>query len=594
MFGRPGRRERSRKPRVQRSREERLKRIKRAENRMLGLAAAMCVAIGGAGWVYKRNNAIPDLVVSETARPVRNGYDLVVSAAEQSTSALRQQLPVDAVVSSSSSGLDLELDSPEYEWRYPLARQSKYLQSNKETLRLLRQGLALPYVQPPQVGESWISGFRVYDLRDLLAVEARVRARRHDWDGAARSLRDRLRLSYAMARGAGVNASVYGASFRKRARLEFDWLWPHLSGQQLRGLALQLEAMHQARVPMHQALEEEKRANQRFLLQLMRIGDLRILYGYSSPDSRSLGPSENPPKPPPLEQLVAQNQPEFDSLPRLVQLRLAWMSKPSILREHARCMDWQIARAKLPYVSQTRQWPFPPDAWDKSGSDALRSATYPRFTYTVRNTLKSDALDTLSFVSLALRAFHAEHKYLPRRLSELVPRYLAHVPRDPFDPSRTLGYKPQPIHASWSERRPRIVQPPPRVVVTARGLATPTPYPGSISASPPGSPTPTPVLIAQGPPGLVGTGATPLAPTNGPAPDAAPPQLAPSDETHELIVHPLGAPWTLWSIGPDGRDNNGLPFRYTRSRDTNKTQFSTGSMYEDDTTQSDIVAGINY
>ena len=586
-----GRARRSRERRAPMPREERLRRIKRAENRMLGLAGAMCVAIAGAGWVYKRNNAIPDLVVPETARPARNSYDFLVSAAEQSVPAPRQP-SVDSIFDY-TGGLNLKPDSPEYKWRYPLARQSKYLQSNARALKLLRQGLALPYVQAPYSGEHWTSDSRVSDLRNLrnlLGVEVHERARRHDWDGAAQSLRDTLRLSYAIAHGAGINALVYGASFRKTARAELDWLSPRLSAEQLRGLALQFEEMHRTRVQMPEALEEEKRSRQRFLLHLMRIGDLRILYGYNGVVLTSSG---KPPEVPLLEQLVANSQRESDKLPRLLQLKLAWASKPSILREHARCFDWQIAQARLPYSLRTKQWPFPRYAPGQVTSDALHSATYPGFSYEVRNALKDDALDKLAFTSLALRAFQGDHKYLPRRLSELVPRYLARVPRDPFDPRRTLNYRPQPIRESWIESREKLVQPPASVVVTARGLATPTPT--SEQTVPPsyGTPTPTPI-VGSGPPALAPTPRAPVYVEVEGSPDE-PVSLptAPRNQTeYEEIVHPIGAPWTLWSIGPDGRDDNGLFFRKEGGSSIGSAQFKIGSAEPD--TRFDIVAGINH
>lgn len=582
-----------RRAREEQSREDRLRRIKKLENRMLGLATAMCVSMGAAGWIYKHNNTVPDLIVPQTPMPARNGHGLLVSADEQSVQP-PQQPRMDASLDYTGGRSTLKLDSLEYEWRYPLARQLKYLESNAEALRLLRRGLALPYVQPPLGDERWSPRFRMYGLRELLILEARVRARRHDWNGAAQSLEDTLHLGYAIPHGGAVDAWAYGAHIRKMARAEFDWLLPHLSGEQLRRLALQLEEMHRARVEMPQALEEEKRSNQRFLLHLMRIGDLRVLYGHSNPDIEPLKPFEKPPPPPPLEQIIAQNLPEFDRLPRLLQLQLAWVSKPSILSEHTRCLDWQIAQARLPYLLRAKQWPFPKRAEGQMISDALCYTTYPQFSYEVRDAHKTEALDEFTFVGLALRAFRAEHKYLPRRLQDLVPRYLARVPLDPFDPSRELGYKPQPIHASWSERRERLVQPPPPVVVTPRGLATPTPFPGSVWIPPPGLPTPTPAIIAQGPPALLSTNGPHGAPSEGPPPGAGPPQLAPSDETWLKVTHPLGAPWTLWSIGPDGRDNNGLPFRYTQGHETSNRQFSTDRMYMDDTAQSDIVAGINH
>lgn len=583
-----GRARRSRERRAPMPREERLRRIKKAENRMLGLAGAMCVAMAGAGWIYKRNNAIPNLVVPETPRPARNGYDFLISAAEQSVPAPRQP-PVDTVLDYTGGGLHLKLGSPEYEWRYPLARQSKYLQSNARALKLLRQGLALPYVQAPDSGEYWIAPFRVSDLRDLLGVEAHERARRQDWDGAVQSLRDTFRLSYAIAHGAGVDALVYGASFRKTARAELDWLSPRLSAEQLRAFALQLEEMHRTRVQMPQALEEEKRLRQRFLLHLMRIGDLRILYGYNRIVLTSSG---KPPAVPPLEQLVADSQRESDKLPRLLQLKLGWVSKPSVLREHARCFDWQIAQARLPYLLRTKQWPFPRYAPGQVTSDALHSATYPGFSYEVRNALKDDTLDTLTFVGLALRAFQLDHKYLPHRLSELVPRYLARVPSDPFDPRRELSYRPQSIRESWIERRQKFVQPPSPVVATAQGFATPTPFPGqSAPASPSGTPWP-PSIVGQGPPPLLRT-PVPLSgtpdPSGGPTAGPGPFFPTPTEAMYEEIVHPIGVPWTLWSIGPDGRDDNGLFFR--KQGRIGSAQFKIESVEPD--TRFDIVAGIN-
>lgn len=568
MFGRPGRGKRSREPRVPRSREERLRRIKKAENRMLGLAGAMCVAIGGAGWVYKRNNAIPNLVVPQTLRPARNGYDFLARAARQlpprpsnTNSALIAQTAYAApILEPGGSGASPQLFSLEYEARYPLGRQLKYLRQNASALSLTRRALALPFVQPPQQADD-IPALPYADVRRLarlLVVQAHARARRDDWAGASGGIESVMRLGTAFPRGGALVSWQFAQDIRRVARAELRQIAPRLRSEQSRALALRLEALHQTRVPMAQVLEEDKRATQRYLLRLMRGGDLRDLY-------------------------VGQQE-ERDQMPRLQRVRLAWMSKPAMLSEHARCMDWQIAQASLPYPARSKQWPFPEPQYSDLSGDWISYIIYPRLRRAPLAALASDALDRLAFTSLALRAFRLDHKYLPRRLQELVPRYLKSVPRDPFDPSRALGYRAQPVRASWIERRLKLVQPPAPVLVTPQGLATPTPFPGtsgpSLSAAP---------LRAQGPPALAPR-PIPVIPRSPGDPIFCPIAPPPQGDFQE-IVHPLGAPWTLWSIGPDGRDDSGLFFREKGSGNFGSGQFRV--QIADDEARFDIVGGIN-
>jgi hypothetical protein len=485
--------------------------LSRGEIKWLLLSGFASALFLGLGALYAWNNRVPDIAIPQAAPPSPNAFDFFQKAAAAYVPP-RLGSRIDAHIDTT---LDhpVVLFSPEYSRRYPLARQLAFLKQNTVTLRLLRRGLQYSYLQPPERDARTPAYYSRYrDMARLLLVEAHARAQRGNWDGATDSLLDTFHLGYEVPRGGALIAGLTGMAICAYAVKDFKAVLPHISPAKARNAARKIEKWQSTRVREAQSLEEEKRAMQGAILELIRSRDFRPLYVVYA-CLEGCGVSDE------------RYHQDLDALPMLLKMRLAWMNKPRLLREYTRCMDWQIEQAEKPYPLRAKNWPFP------ESSDGVESMVYPQFRR-MRNTFeRCNAQSALLTTQLALHAFRLEkHRYL-KRISELVPEYLARVPLDPFSNRQPLRYRFAPVRyiaRTWAE-------PPPPPVVRS---SSPVPQPGNYHT-----------------------------------------------------VHRYGEiSFTLYSIGPNVRDDGGAP--YLSDHDTDVKRYVV-DLRLPDTAQADIVAGIN-
>jgi hypothetical protein len=304
-----------------------------------------------------------------------------------------------------------------------------------------------------------------------------------------------------------LRAGLNGAAIRLMAIKDFQEILPQLSILKARDAARRIEKWQSAQVNVEQALAEEKRAMQGTIVGLIRARDFRPLYvSYGCIGNCNVSDE--------------QYRRALNELPTVLKMRLAWMNKPRLLDEYSRCMDWQIANAKQPYPLREKGWPFP------EAHEGLEYLIYPQYSKSPQNFLRCEAKNALLFTMLALRAFHLENHRYPKQLSELVPKYLARVPRDSFSNHQPLRYRLAPVR-----------------YIARRWFA----------------------------------------------PSSATLRDAPSTSS-SIFYHYEKIPFTLYSIGPNARDDGGTPYLSNPNDDRKRYIID---FHLPDTARADIVAGIN-
>ncbi len=392
----------------------------RHKKRLLWWSSGVCVVALALGGLYEWNNRVPMLSIPQATSPLDKAYDHYARAAKLYVA------PVAHIPDSSLGSLNDQppLYSADYQKRYPLVGQRAFLRANAAALKELGAGLKLNYLQPPERSTKSDDklGMKERELARLLLVESHERAASGDWDGAAQSLLNVQRMGVQSAHGGDWRAFLSGLQIRKMAHDDLWHILPHLSAIKARDAARQLE--NSVPVEPAQALEEEKRATQSAILELIRERDWRPLYAqFACIDGCEISEEEK--------------QRALNDLPALLKMRLAWMNKPKILEEYARNMNEQIARARQPYSIANQHWPLS----TKYESDAVEQMIHLQLSTWLDFT--TNAQERLLTTALALHAYHEDKEVYPRTLSQLVPDYLARVPLDPFSKRQTLRYTPK-------------------------------------------------------------------------------------------------------------------------------------------------------
>jgi hypothetical protein len=243
-------------------------------------------------------------------------------------------------------------------------------------------------------------------------VESHARSERGDWEGACRSTLDILHLGQDIPRGGALISSLVGGAVNAIGRKELIQIVPHLNAGAARQAALQIEELEEKRFSAADMFQEEKWAG---LAQLQK--------SMKSSNWRSIGALAEP-----VDDPVAKWKTDF---------RLQLCSKRGVVRSYTNYMDTLIERNRLTYKSALAAPALP------LPSDPINEVLLPVFER-ARCNLARDATGNCQMATmLALRAFQLERGRYPTTLRELTPRYLKHVPIDPFGDTEPLRYENQ-------------------------------------------------------------------------------------------------------------------------------------------------------
>lgn len=422
---------------------------------------ALPLALAG---FYERNNRVPQVHLMPRVVPNPNAETWFLKA-------YASYVPPPRNMGVAGGGVDLPFEevsarviptpyTAQYNRIYPLARKTAFLRANAVALANLRRGLQLPYAYSLSGyagSDTYWSHFRL--LTRLLLVEAHARAQQSDWDGAADSLLDAYRLVCVLHQEAPLTALHTGYKIRTLVRRDFWALSPYLSARKSRDAARKIEKILSQVPSFALSLTWEKRCRQEMMLRLIEQGDFRLLYTgypYACADLKNTYCSD-------LRAIIERDK---KALPQVLQMQLVWMNKPQLMAEMTRHLDWEIAQAKKPFPQRIPKWP------DPIKNDEIDLLVHPNYWDNSLDYARGEAQDALLATSLALRAFRLEKGRNPRALAELVPRYLARVPLDPFSNGQPLRYKNQskrflasetyePIYASAPSQFNRAMPPSP-------------------------------------------------------------------------------------------------------------------------------------
>lgn len=382
-----------------------------AEKKLFLISAIAVLMIGGAAIVRLWADAVPPPQNAGQKTPSPNGYDLFLQASKSFVPAIP---PVDP----SQDSREL----PESQWAqaYPTAAKEAWLNRNRDARSTLRQGIQMEAVPPRQYSyetDRRPTHNRFRELARMLVVESRVQGERGNWKGAAESAIDAIAFGHGLKRGAQLDFLV-GSAMAAMGRRQLAKVIPQLNSEQARTATARLEKLYQARVTYGEVLQEDKNFHQAALREKMLSSDWYEWHrqGYSDFEGN----------------IDVRQRWELWKAPRRVIMKK--------LVSHA---DQLIAESAQPY-SKLREDPLETDVKyiqrpphreaDDPLVDSLEIGTY-RWSYERENTANA-----LLLVSIALHTHHTEHSRYPKHLTELTPRYLKHIPADPFGDGRTFRY----------------------------------------------------------------------------------------------------------------------------------------------------------
>lgn len=393
------------------SRKKQMKRSRRAlwergEKRLIIVCAVFVVVFGALGLRWHQATAEPRVSLPEPTLPSPNAYAFFVAAGN----AIARHKAIDNVTRPGSA--------PKEETS--LAEKQKAVQANREALRILRQGFAYPYHEPPARSSAQLFPHyaKYREMARLLALEAQVKAEADgNAAGAVSSSLDSIQMGTQSVRGGVLITALVGYACQSIGRYV---AWEYVNGltsEEARDAARRLERLQSSAVPFADVLQEEKWFGQAALLEVFRSPNgLKMMQGTATDDEDASSGT--------------------GALLNLMYLR--WPKK-TILENHARYMDALAERARLPYAEAERSAPIPlPD-------DLLNKILLPVFDTARFTEASCNAQNALLMTALALQAYREAHGSYPAMLDELEKGpspILNKVPTDPFAPGKApLRYR---------------------------------------------------------------------------------------------------------------------------------------------------------
>lgn len=302
---------------------------------------------------------------------------------------------------------------------YSQAAKEKLISENAPALSLLHQGFQYPYEEPP-MRSFYAPLSHLQKMRHLawyLSLAGKVKAVQGDWSGAVNAELDAVQMGETFPHGGGLTGMFLGSVCQSIGRNHAWEAVPHLSAAEARAAARRLESIRAAHVPFVDTMQEEKWGTQTSLRDAMAQPDWANHF-ISGMTGGSPTLTQNP-------QAWAGNI--------TWAANIQMIGKGRILASNARWMDQAIAQARQPYAAYPKMPPVPSDLVNQM---LLSSYSNARLREAV-----TDTQNALLVTTLALQAYHQDHKTYPVTVTALVPGYLKAVPTDPFALSGPLRYK---------------------------------------------------------------------------------------------------------------------------------------------------------
>ena len=386
-----------------------MNKITRSDRRFFATTTAICVILLGGAYWWNSLNALPQITIPNPKMPSPNAFDIYAKAyslnASRPLSLYENYDPKTGAPGEPSATFEGRLRF------YRKPELKRWLATNQQALQTLRQGFRYKYLQPATRSFSTLSPHyaKSREMMRTLLAESSIRAAHGDWNGAANSALDIMRLGHDIPRGGPLISAIPGYAHQATAYEHLVDLLPHLNAKTCRNVARRLETLYEKRVKFDVTLTEEKWTMQAGLLEIMQKQNWH----------KSLTGT-------------------YDVQP----WKFRFYSKRRLMENYTRHADALIAAAKQPY-SKT----LPP----QQPTDHLLSLLFVPFETTRWSAARTEAQNTLLIVGLALRAYKLKNGTYPNKLDALVPNYLQKIPADPFGSGEPLIYKKQgATYKLWS------------------------------------------------------------------------------------------------------------------------------------------------
>jgi hypothetical protein len=368
-------------------------------------AALGGLIIIGAGVRWYTATRNPQVHIPAVTLPNPNAYDLYVKAGEK----LVRKDDIDRTSSK---------PNPDGMKPLTLTEREKLIADNAEILSLLRAGLKLPYLEPAQTDPNaptphWAK-FRA--SARLLKAAGDVQNERGDTLSAMNTYVDGVAIGQQISRGGPLIARLVAIACQAIDRKPIWSALEKWDAATLKAGAKRMEAVTNSHVPFGETMTAEKYFGQRSMALGFQSDDEMAKTLRSLDSGNDDGMDLNDDSDPPISALERL---------RVQGLYMAW-PKQKIYNNYTAYMDAMIAQSALPYA-QVKAGPTLP-------ADPINGILLPIFDKArFKNTASSETQNALLTITLALRAYQAEHGgAFPATLAELCPTYLNRLPDDPF------------------------------------------------------------------------------------------------------------------------------------------------------------------
>lgn len=273
---------------------------------------------------------------------------------------------------------------------------------NADTLKILRQGFAYHYTNPPITFSSNLPYFLTFrKLSRILVIDGRVRERSGDWAGAADSGLDAVQLGEEIPNGSDIMGKLVGNQCSALGRSEVWNTINHLSSEQALAAERRLEDTDANRVSFDSTLKSEQESIKTFPWTPDQAADrdayVTFLHQWAEVTYVPYGSRPVLPKDPLTSTPLSNNQ---------IQL-LSGNSESPLPN-----------RATIAYIETDSK--LLTELWARDTADEVRTRE----------------LET----ALALNAYRSDIGRYPNSLSNLVPKYLNAIPADSFSSGGDLLY----------------------------------------------------------------------------------------------------------------------------------------------------------
>jgi type II secretory pathway pseudopilin PulG len=371
-------------------------------NRRTALTGCGLIAVIGVGVVslwWTAAMKTPVVVIPNPVLPNPNAFDFYVRAGN----AVIGDKQIGDAVSTKPTGV------------YSLAQKEALVQQNLGAIKTLHEGFAYPYVNPPARSASALFPYyaKFRGMARLLSLQGQVRAAQGDWNSAAESYMDAIRMGEDIPHGSVLIGDLVGIACQAIGRRPMWGTLEHLNASQTRAACGRLESIMARHFPYSGTLREEKYFGQAAMLELFADEKKRNAALAGMDEGETSGHAKQ----------------ALSSLMYLVY------SKNRIMNNHTTYMDRSAALADQPYGLHLPPPPLP--------NDPINSILLPIFSQARLKDVETQTQNGLLLITLALHAFKLEHGHYPAALTEMTPAYVKQLPDDPFAAKGTFQYHNQ-------------------------------------------------------------------------------------------------------------------------------------------------------